>query len=63
MTNLPPPFDPEKARVLKKLAENPCVVLSKCEELYLESELYFEPPTFTPPPRPRFTQLSLFDFE
>ena len=37
MKNLPP-FDPEKARVLKKLAENPCATLTEGEEYILESE-------------------------
>ena len=34
MKNLPP-FDPEKARVLKKLAENPCATLTECDEQIL----------------------------
>ena len=57
MKNLPP-FDPEKARVLKKLAENPCATLTEGEENILESEPWVELEKFTPPPKPKFQQLS-----
>ena len=62
MTNRPP-FDPRKDEILRKIAADPCYAPSLVDIAFLDSEPYFEPQIFTPPPRPRFTQLSLFDVE
>jgi len=58
-----PSFDPLKSEILRKINQDPCYEPTWTEILIMDSEPYYEPPSFTPPSSPRYYQPSLFDVE